>query len=552
MMKRLHATFTTIAPRLEIDRLRRLYLIALGAIAVMAIIGQIAIQYVLRNDETNSRIVNIAGRQRMLSQRICNLATQISVGEPSLQPSLIQKLQAAHVLWKQSHRGLQFGDSTLEIPPKKNSQHIQEMFADMNPTFHRMDSLVEASMRFSAETSASPSRLAMVRELLRESEMFLPKMNAIVFQYDEEFQVAVHRLQMLEAALFLLTLLTLGLEALFIFRPALRHLQTSVDTLEAQNDELASGNELLHKQQDTLEAQARELEMMNAQAQEQNVELERNRQTLQEQMLTTEKMLREVQEARRVQSEFLANLSHEFRTPLTSIMGFSEILQDDFVSPDGLPFMRQIKKNANILFVMLNDMIDLAQLEAGQLQILLAPSSIHGVIDEVCTIFHIEAQTKKMSLTWSVAPDVPSSLVFDARRARQIIFHLVSNAIKFTLQGSVDVRASYLPASSLLRIEVQDTGIGIAPQELERIFAPFVQEDGSATRKYGGLGIGLALVKRIVALKGGSIHVESELQKGSAFIVELPCQERLFPTSSVLPPMQNTLEIAAKEWEKNK
>ncbi|TAE28607.1 MAG: hypothetical protein EAZ92_07910 [Candidatus Kapaibacterium sp.] len=545
MIQKIDTSAMAIPPRFEIIRLRRLYMLALGTIAAMAIIGQIAVQYVLRNDKTNARIVNIAGRQRMLSQQICKLAMQIAFVDPSLQPNFVEKLRAAQTLWRQSHNALQFGDATLGIPEGKNSRQIQEMFAKLNPTFQRMDSLVEAAARFTASTRTSPVAVATVGDLLRESEVFLPKMNAIVFQYDEEFHAAVQRLQMLEGALFLLTLLTLGLEAFFIFRPAVQHLETSVNMLEAQNEEFSSSNELLRRQQDILEAQARELEMMNTQVQEQNVELERHRHILQGQMLEMERMLREVQEARRVQSEFLANLSHEFRTPLSAIMGFTEILHEDFVSPDGMPFMRQIKKSANVLLVMLNDMIDLAQIEAGQIEIRLAPGSIRSVIDEICTTLHIEAQTKKIDFKHSVAPDVPRSLVFDIQRTRQIVFHIVNNAVKFTSQGSIDVRVFYLSDVSILRIEVQDTGVGISSQQMERIFAPFVQEDGSTTRKHGGLGIGLALVKRIVGLQKGSIHAESEPQKGSTFTIDLPCQERLFPMGSPFLPIENAQEFAA-------
>lgn len=505
----------------DIERLSRLYRIALGAIALLAIISQIVVQYLLHSDETNFRIVNIAGRQRMLSQRLCKLALELTFGEKSPTEAIMSDFQLSRALWKQSHYGLQMGDAALHLPSGRNSRRVQEMFATLEPTFLVVDSLCECIVR-SSGTQSPQQRQSNTRLLLAYADTFLLQMNAIVFEYDEEFRADVQRLQAIELGLFLLIMLVLALEAFFVFRPAILHIGSSVAALEKTNDTLLDNNAQLLHQQEALEIQTIELEAMNAQALEQNTELERQRRVMQEQMFALDKSHGEVLEARRVQSEFLANISHEFRTPMTAIIGFTEILLDGFIVEEGKPLGRHVLRSANILLVILNDLIDFAHLEAGTFELKRDSQPLAPVVEDICYLMQLEATAKHLALRSYIAPEVPPLLEFDARRIRQILFNLLSNAIKFTEIGVVEMRVFFDKETNILRFEVQDTGIGIAPQDQERIFEPFVQQDGSPTRKYGGMGIGLALVRRIIALKGGQIWVESELGKGTTVIVELP------------------------------
>lgn len=144
------------------------------------------------------------------------------------------------------------------------------------------------------------------------------------------------------------------------------------------------------------------------------------------------------------------------------------------------------------------------------------------IVASICQLIQSDAEAKHLTLTYTISTDVPALMSFDERRFRQILFNLLSNAIKFTEKGGVELCVLFDTSSSTLRFEIQDTGIGIAPDQQERVFKPFVQHDGSSTRKYGGIGVGLALVKRIVTLKGGQIWLESDLGKGTTVVVELP------------------------------
>ncbi len=518
----MHKHFSSAPPHDEISRLQRLYLLALGVIVGMAIIGQTAIQLTLRNDETNSRIVNIAGRQRMVSQKLCKIAAQLAFVEYPPQRQTLQDLQASLVLWKQSHYGLQHGDAALKIPQGKNSDTVQAMFTRIEPTFHLMDSLAQSLCRGSLDTALRQESQAQARLLFAQSDMFLSRMDAIVFQYDEEFRAAIGWLQILEGAIFLVTFSALGFVSVVVFRPAVRHLRQTVLSLEKTNQDLAYSNDILTRQQAVLEDQALELETMNTQAQEMNIEMEQHRSVLQKQMFELETMYRELQEARRSQSEFLANLSHELRTPMSAIIGFTEILLTDFISEAGKPFGERVLHSANILLVMLNDLIDFAYIEAGLFEIHRELQPLEPIIASVSQLMRFDAEAKHLTLTYTISPDVPALMSFDERRFRQILFSLLSNAVKFTEIGGVELRVLFDVNSHTLRFEIQDTGIGIAPDQQERVFKPFVQHDGSSTRKYGGIGVGLALVKRIVTLKGGRMWLESTIGKGTTVVVELP------------------------------
>jgi signal transduction histidine kinase len=511
-------------------------MLALGVIALLAIMGQIAVQIVLRNDETNARIVNIAGRQRMLSQKLCKLAAQMSFMEQTPTSAAKEDFLASLLLWRQSHAALQYGDVALKISEGKISDSVKAMFVRLAPTFLSMDAHCQKILSLASDTAQRPLMQHEATLLFRYSNEFLPQMNAIVFRYDEEFRASVRRLEILEGLLFGITLLVLFLEAALVFRPAVKHLRASVEAIEATNKELRHSNDILVRQQAVLEDQAVELEAINVKSQEQYLELERykttleqqnreleqHRSALQEQMFETERMYNEVRLARRAQSEFLANLSHEVRTPLAAVIGFTEIILADFITEEGKVFGNRVLQSANMLLLLMNDLIDFAQIEAGRFEIHGELQPIRPVIEELSALIGADARVKGLQMNVEIAPEVPKLLIFDAARVRQICFNLLSNAVKFTEKGRVDFRISFNAATGMMRFEVEDTGIGIPNEDLDRVFEPFIQQDGSQTRKYGGVGVGLALVQRIVRLKGGTVTLTSELGKRTLVVVELP------------------------------
>lgn len=231
----------------------------------------------------------------------------------------------------------------------------------------------------------------------------------------------------------------------------------------------------------------------------------------------------QLEEANRLKSEFLANMSHELRTPLNAIIGFSEVLKDGLLGEmpeEQLDYISDIFDSANHLLSLINDILDLSKIEAGKMELHAEQINIPELLRNSLSIVKEKAHAHRIQLGVEIADDV-DVLIADARKFKQIIYNLVSNAVKFTPEGG-KVTLHAVRDGDRIRITVEDTGIGIAPDQLSKLFRPFEQLDGSLSRRYEGTGLGLAMVKRLAELHGGSVSVESELEVGSRFTVEVP------------------------------
>ena len=236
------------------------------------------------------------------------------------------------------------------------------------------------------------------------------------------------------------------------------------------------------------------------------------------------RLYRELEEVSQHKSAFLANMSHELRTPLNAVLGYAELLVDGIYGelperPKGV--VERIQNNGRHLLALINDVLDLAKIEAGQLNLTIEDYSLGEVVDSVVAATEPLAAAKRLKFTATVQPGLPMARG-DARRVSQVLLNLVGNAIKFTDQGEVAIGAAVEGRQFVL--SVRDTGPGIADADQERIFGEFQQIDNTNTRKQGGTGLGLAISKRMIEMQGGVISVESVLGAGSTFRVVLPVQ----------------------------
>ena len=230
------------------------------------------------------------------------------------------------------------------------------------------------------------------------------------------------------------------------------------------------------------------------------------------------------EQANRAKSEFLANMSHEIRTPMNAVIGLAFLLGKTPLDDEQSDLLAKLKLGSKSLLLVLNNVLDLSKIEAGELIVERRTFDLHNLLAELPEMLVVQARAKGISFEIDEADDLPAALEGDATRLNQVLTNLLSNAIKFTEQGGVSLRVSRIAATSshvTLRFAVHDTGIGIAAEVQKQLFAPFAQADASITRRFGGTGLGLSIVKRLVKLMGGEVHIDSAPGMGSEFSVTL-------------------------------
>ncbi|TWT34479.1 Aerobic respiration control sensor protein ArcB [Blastopirellula retiformator] len=455
-------------------RLTTLYITALSIVALLTIVGQLLIRQSINQQQGDSTLVNVAGRQRMLSQRIAKYA--LALRDPNANDQeAIAGLRESLQLWEKSHQALLERDASANIAGA-NSAAVEQMYATINPDFR----LIESSSHAILDAADDPENVAAaVNVILQHEQAFLDGMDKIVFQYELEALERVNRLRHIESLLMTITLMVLLLEGFFIFRPAVGEIHRSLHTQAQMNEQL--------------------------QAEKENAE-----------------------EANRVKTRFLAKMSHEIRTPMNAILGLSESLSE------AVPDERQrrqatvVNDSARSLMSLLNDLLDVSTMELESTQPLsLKPFPLASLLRRTHEMFAFQAQQKQIRFPLTIDPGLDVLVLGDELRTRQILVNLIQNALKFVENGYVEIEATLLKQderSLTARFLVRDSGPGIPPEQFERIFEAFSQL-GTTTGSTRGVGLGLHISQRLAQEMGGRLQVTSEVGVGSEFALEIPLEK---------------------------
>lgn len=481
--------FKDTEPSKDISKdLKRRYIIALSFIALIVITGQILIQYALSKQQQYSYIINMAGRQRMLSQKISKLSLLI-LHDPDKREKSTKELHRVYLEWVTFHKGLYHENPELGLT-KENSEEVLRLFRKINPYFTDMSQGTAKLLEFTEKNE--PHKFSpQVQKILENEEAFLKGMNRIVYQYQTEAMTKVKVIRRIEITLLGLTLLTLVLEAFFIFRPSVREIHATFQKLKQSRNDLQKVNlELEQRVKDRTE----EMNKMNRQLLFKNEELFRNNQDL---------------------DTFVYTASHDLKAPINNIEGLIEQLHSEFPDTSEEFIFEMIRQSIDQFKTVIKDLAETGKRHANAENTRIL---FEDVLSEI--LFSIKDLIYKSETSieqdFTQAPEIH----FSRKDIRSILYNLISNAIKYcSPERKPVVKVRTEKQKGYILLSVSDNGIGIKDTDKEKIFAMYKRLNTEAAAAKEGTGVGMAIVARIINNSGGKIEIESSPGIGSTFKV---------------------------------
>ena len=587
------------------------YLVGLGLITALMLAGAWLLYLEISEHKAVASLINISGRQRMLSQRIDMLTVDLlTAGSTAEKEELRKQLSESAMQMFSYHQWQIHGNPEVDVLPL-DSVTIRAMFFE-GPEFvdRRVTQFVEAAIQIASLDDAALSREHPAFRIIQKEAhqgALLVSLDRVVAQYQSESENKVARLENFIIVIFSILLLAITLEVAFIFRPMTLKIMNDISKLERAEQDLqlyrlmientadpvfviddddscrmiyvneaavkhygASREEILtwripdwdpnftyadlpRHVEDIKNMKYLQIETMHkVRGSDELVPVEitlnltrykgrichfgyfknisdrkKADEELRQAHAAAKASAEKAREANQAKSEFLANMSHEIRTPMNAIIGFTELLEG--MITDGLQkeYLHSISVSGKSLLSLIDDILDLSRVEAGKLNLVYEPVNPHTIFQDMERLFSIKMAAKRLDFISQIDPKLPKVMLLDEARLRQVLLNLVGNAVKFTDEGHVKLGVGYKSSTSPegnrvnLVFYVEDTGIGIPPEEHERIFESFSQQSGRTQRKYGGAGLGLAITNRLVKMMKGELRLTSQAGQGSRFEVTL-------------------------------